>query len=206
MVFETVMIARMITATATIPRTNGSLAGSGAMCPLLARQIDVTGTLERTRERCVSYFTLRRLSKKCTLWSSRSPIPFRVTTNPSLAPDSLPGLFSLLAVVGGAEASGGFLPPSPPAEKATARQGQARNTCSNNRSWHCSRSSSGGKCVFKKVTSCIQSVGLLLHYELLASEIDATDYRIVGGHWGLSLALLADDAARRVHSCAFIFR
>jgi hypothetical protein len=59
---------------------------------------------------------------------------------------------------------------------------------------------------FKKTTSCIQSVGLLLHYELLASEIDATDYRIVGGHWGLSLALLADDAARRVHSCAFIFR
>jgi hypothetical protein len=47
----------------------------------------------------------------------------------------------------------------------------------------------------KKATSCIQSVGLLLHYELLASEIDATDYRIVGGHWRLSLALLADDAA-----------
>src|SRR5215472_4771319 len=102
-------------------------------------------------------------------------------------------------------ASGDLLPPSPPADKATACQDQARNTCSNNRSWHCSRSSSGGKCVFKKATSCSQSVGLL-HYELLASEIDAADYRIVGGHWGLSLALLADDAARRVHSCAFIFR
>src|SRR5262245_43976976 len=102
--------------------------------------------------------------------------------------------------------SGDLLPPSPPAEKATARQDQARNTCSNNRSWHCSRSSSGGKCVFKKATSRIQSVGLLLHYELLASEIDATDYPIVGGNWGSSFALLADDAGRGVHNFSFILR
>src|SRR6516164_8291557 len=64
------MIARMIAVTArTIPKTYASLAGSGfgAMCPLLARQIDVAmpDFGGATRERCVSYFTLRRLSKKC---------------------------------------------------------------------------------------------------------------------------------------------
>jgi hypothetical protein len=46
-VFDTVMIARMITATArTIPRTNGSLVGSGDTCPLLARQMRCHRTLE----------------------------------------------------------------------------------------------------------------------------------------------------------------
>src|SRR5262249_30621803 len=49
--------------------TYASLAGSGfgAMCPLLARQIDVAmpDFGGANRERCVSYVTLRRLSKKC---------------------------------------------------------------------------------------------------------------------------------------------
>src|SRR5262245_27638558 len=59
----------MIPATArTIPKTYASLAGSGfgAMCPLLARQIDVAmpDFGGANRERCVSYVTLRRLSKK----------------------------------------------------------------------------------------------------------------------------------------------
>src|SRR5215813_8285724 len=100
------------------------------------------------RERCVSYFTLLWWSKNAlSAMAGRRKRPVRCVGS-----------------------SGDLLPPSPPAEKATARQDQARNACSNNRSWHCSRSSSGGKCVFKKATSCIQSVGLLLHYELLASE------------------------------------
>src|SRR5262249_14748831 len=48
--------------------------------------------------------------------ASRSNI--RAHTNPNLAPASL-GLFLYWAGCGGAEASGDFLPPSPPAEKAT---------------------------------------------------------------------------------------
>ena len=98
----------------------------------------------------MSYFTLRRLSKKYTLWRGRVFTTVRfvtgdlVTTNPSLAPASLPGLLSCLAVVGVgtwepipaccqrvlkiptcAGSSRDLLPPSPPAEKATARQDQA---------------------------------------------------------------------------------
>src|SRR5262249_45515201 len=98
---------------------------------------------------CVSYFTLRWLSKKRTLWTAWVFITVEssrvtVTTNPSLAPASLPGLLSCLAVVGVgtwepipaccqrvlkiptcAGSSRDLLPPSPPAEKATARQDQA---------------------------------------------------------------------------------
>src|SRR5262249_42202703 len=60
----------MIAVTArTILKTYASLAGSGfgAICPLLARQIDVAMPEfgGANRERCVSYVTLRRLSKKC---------------------------------------------------------------------------------------------------------------------------------------------
>jgi hypothetical protein len=59
----------MIAVTArTIPKTYASLAGGfGAMCPLPARQIDVAmrDFGGANRERCVSYVTLRRLSKKC---------------------------------------------------------------------------------------------------------------------------------------------
>src|SRR5262245_66148923 len=55
------------------------------------------------RERCVSYFTL--------LWWSKNTLS--AVTN------------DLCVVVG---SSGGPLPPSPPAEKATARQDQARQS------------------------------------------------------------------------------
>src|SRR5262245_727376 len=52
----------------TTPKTYASLAGGfGAMCPLPARQMDVAmpDFGGANRERCVSYVTLRRLSKKC---------------------------------------------------------------------------------------------------------------------------------------------
>src|SRR5262249_49356615 len=93
---------------------------------------------------CVSYFTLPVVVQK-THVVDRVGIHYRrivtvtVTTNPSLAPASLPGLLSCLAVVGlgtwesipaccqhvlkiptCAGSSGDFLPPLPPAEKATA--------------------------------------------------------------------------------------
>ena len=65
-----VMIARMVNVIARIiPKANSNLAGSGfgATSPLLARDrcryADFRGA---NRERCVSYVTLRWLSKKCT--------------------------------------------------------------------------------------------------------------------------------------------
>jgi hypothetical protein len=62
-VFDTVMIARMVTAAAKIiPRTNGSLAGSDATVPPpRAMSSDFRGA---NWKRCVSYLTPRWLSKK----------------------------------------------------------------------------------------------------------------------------------------------
>src|SRR5262249_38545267 len=74
-----VMTARIVNAIArTIPTLNSNLAGFGfgAMGPLLARQIDVAMLDFRgaKRKRYVSYFTLRWLSKKCTV--AKNPVGF----------------------------------------------------------------------------------------------------------------------------------
>ena len=84
----------------------------------------------------MSYFTLRWLSKKCTLWRKQAPTIVRsVKSQPS--PGLAAGAFFLLAVVGVGtwepipckvpgvysnsdvrRSSGDLLPPSPPAEQA----------------------------------------------------------------------------------------
>jgi hypothetical protein len=77
----------------------------------------------------VEFQKSRLLSREWASITVRFVTVTPVTHKPSLAPASLPGLFSLLAVVGGAGSSGNLLPPSPPAEKATARQDQAGKSC-----------------------------------------------------------------------------
>src|SRR5215831_16745072 len=93
------MTPRMVNA---IPTANASLAGFGfgAMYPSWLR-IDVAMPDFRgaNRKRCMSYVTLRCLSKKCTLWRERAPIIVRsVKSQPSLGLAA--GAFFLLAVVG----------------------------------------------------------------------------------------------------------
>jgi hypothetical protein len=74
------MMARMAATARTIPKTDATIlktdaslagAGFGAMVspPGAGRQIDVAmpDFGGANRERCVSYFTLRRLSKKCNV-------------------------------------------------------------------------------------------------------------------------------------------
>ena len=98
----------------------------------------------RNGGRCMSYFTLCWYPKNAPIFRNRAVVAgahycSSVKSQPS--PGLAAGAFSLLAVVGAAGSSGGLLPPSPPAEKATTRQDQAGKASTSDGTGDCPRAS-----------------------------------------------------------------